>query len=78
MKFYGRGVYVDVVLLQSALRERGHHLDDEELDRYVRALGGQRLQRGKWLARVVPTDRLPRPAQYFLPELAYQRIRQRR
>ena len=78
MKFYGRGVYVNVAMLQSALRERGHELNDDELDRYVRALGGQRLQRGKWLARVLPTDRLPGPAEYFLPELAFQRIRQRR
>jgi hypothetical protein len=78
IKFYGRGVYVDVEMLLSALRERGHHLDDSELDRYVRALGGQRLQRGTWLARILPLDSLPRRAEYFLPELAFHRIRQRR
>ena len=78
VKAYGHGLYVDIAMLQSALRERGHHLEPAELDRYVRALGGHRLQRGKWLARIFPADRLPRPAQYFLPEVAVQRIRKQR
>jgi hypothetical protein len=75
---YGRGVYVDVAALESALHERGYQLEEGELDRYVRELGGQRVQRGKWLARVLSSTRLPRPARYFLPEVAFQRIRQRR
>jgi hypothetical protein len=75
---YVRGVYVDVASLENALRERGYSVDEGELDRYVRELGGQRVQRGKWLARVLPSTRLPRPAQYFLPEVAFQRVRQRR
>jgi hypothetical protein len=75
---YSHGVYVVVAELRKALGERGHHVDEDELDAYVRTLGGQRLHRGRWLARVVPTKHLPRPAQYYLPELAFQRVRQRR
>ena len=78
VKLYGRGIYVDVASLEKALDARAYRLEEGELDRYVRTLGGQRVQRGKWLAQVMPTDRLPRPAQYFLPEVAFQRIRQRR
>ncbi len=74
----GRGVYVDVASLEKSLYERGYRLEEGELDRHVRTLGGQRVQRGKWLARIMPTGRLPRPAQYFLPEVTFQRIRQRR
>jgi hypothetical protein len=78
VKFYGRGVYVDVTSLEKALRERGYRVEEGELDRYVRALGGQRVQRGKWLAWLMPAGRRARPAQYFLPEVTFQRIRQRR
>jgi hypothetical protein len=78
VKVSGRGVYVDVASLEKALRERGYRLVEGELDRHVRELGGQRLHRGKWLARVLRVRGLPRPAQYFLPEVAFQRVRQRR
>jgi hypothetical protein len=78
VKLYGSGVYVDVASLAGALDERGCHLEAGELDRYVGTLGGHRVERSKWLARMIPSRRSKRPARYFLPEVAFQRIRQRR
>lgn len=74
----GRGVYVPVASLAQALRERGCELADDELDEHVRKLGGQRIRRRSWLARLTRSERLERPAEYFLPELSYQRVRQTR
>jgi hypothetical protein len=78
VKLYGRGVYVDAASLETALRERGYRLEEGELDRFVGAPGGHRVQRSQWLRRIIPSDGLPRPAQYFLPEVSFQRVRQRR
>ena len=74
---YGRGVYVDVAALKKALDDRGYGADEGELDRYVDTLGGHRVERGKWFKRMNRSGRLARRSQYFLPELAFQRIRQR-
>ena len=59
---YQRGVSVDAAVLLGALSERDLEATEEELDRHVRELGGQRVDRSR----------------YFLPELVYQRIRQTR
>jgi hypothetical protein len=77
-RVYGHRVYVRVASLEQALRERGCTVAAGELDEYGRRLGGHRVQRGKWLARLTRVKRLERPAEYFLPEIAFQRVRQRR
>ena len=72
-----RGVHVDVAALKKALDDRGYGADEGELDRYVDTLGGHRVERGKWYGRMIRSGLLPRRSQYFLPELAFQKIRQR-
>jgi hypothetical protein len=74
VKVYGRGVYVDVAELETALRERDARLRAEDLDRYIARIGGHRVERGRFLH--VLGLRKHRRAEYFLPELAFQRVRQ--
>jgi hypothetical protein len=61
----------------SARRETGTDvsLDADELDRCVKRIGGERIERGvlAWLGLRRQTN-----ARYFLPELAFQRVRQYR
>ena len=71
---YGRGVYIDVIELERALREREVQLPPGELDRYVASIGGHRLERGR-LRSALGLGGRRRPL-YFLPELAFQRVRQ--
>jgi hypothetical protein len=71
-----RGLYVDVVALEEALRQRNNPLDEGELDRYVKRIGAVRVERGELLPRL--GLRSGRGARYFLPEISYQRVRQRR
>ena len=73
MKMGGRGVYVEIEPLVRALRERSSSVSEDELDQYVKQLGGQRVDGGRGLARLF---RSAAPPSYYLSEVDYQRIRQ--